>query len=145
MADTRGETRIFLSYRRADTAGYAGRLAEALRSRFGRDSVFQDVEAIRPGSDFVHEIDGAIARCHVLVVLIGDTWLTERSASGGRRLEDPEDFVRLEIATALRRGMGVLPVLVEGAKMPPEGDLPADLRPLARVQALELSDSRWEY
>jgi len=145
MAENGRGTCIFLSYRRADTAGYAGRLSEALRKQFGEGSVFQDVEAIRPGSDFGHEIDGAISRCQVLVVLIGDTWATERSPDGGRRLEDSDDFVRLEITTAFRRGTRVLPVLVEGAKMPREEELPPDLKPLARVQALELSDSRWEY
>lgn len=145
MAESPRPTRIFLSYRRADTAGYAGRLSEALRKRFGEGSVFQDVEAIRPGSDFGHEIDGAIARCQVLVVLIGDTWATERMPDGGRRLDDPDDFVRLEIATGLGRGTRLLPVLVEGARMPREDELPPDLKPLARVQALELSDSRWEY
>lgn len=136
---------IFLSYRRADTAGYAGRLAEALERRFGKGSVFQDVEAIVPGSDFLHAIDLAVARCQVLLVLIGDTWLTERGAGGCTRLDDPADFVRLEVASALRAQTPVLPVLLEGTKMPAENALPAELKPLARLQALELSDTRWDY
>ena len=136
---------VFLSYRRSDTGGYAGRLADALEGRFGKGSVFQDVAAIAPGSNFVDAINAAVARCGVLIVLIGDTWLTEKDASGGQRLADPEDFVRLEVASALRQGRPVLPVLVEGAAMPTETSLPPELRALAQLQALELSDSRWEY
>ncbi len=136
---------IFLSYRRADTGGYAGRLAESLERRFGRGSVFQDVEAIAPGSDFAQAIAAAIARCQVVLVLLGDTWLTERDAHGRPRLEDPQDFVRLEVASALQAGTPVLPVLVEGGRMPAANELPSDLRHLARLQALELSDTRWEY
>lgn len=138
-------TAIFLSYRRSDTGGYAGRLAEALEKRFGKSSVFQDIEAIAPGSSFPHAIDTAIARCEVLLVLIGDTWSAEQGTDGNLRLDDPRDFVRLEVASALRAGKPVLPVLVEGAKMPTEIALPADLKTLSRLQALELSDSRWDY
>jgi hypothetical protein len=136
---------IFLSYRRADTSGYAGRLAEGLAKRFGPDAVFQDVETIAPGSGFASDIEVAVAQCHVLLALIGDTWLIEPDAEGGRRLDDPRDFVRLEVAAALRRGTKVLPVLLEGAEMPPESELPADLRPLVRLQAIEISDTRWDY
>ena len=136
---------IFLSYRRADTGGYAGRLADSLERHFGKGSVFQDVETIVPGSNFMQTIDAAIARCDVLAVLIGNTWLAERNANGGMRLNDPDDFVRLEVAAGLRAKTHVIPVLVEGAAMPAETDLPADLKPLARIQALELSDTRWEY
>ena len=136
---------IFLSYRRADTGGYAGRLADSLERHFGKGSVFQDVETIVPGSNFMQTIDAAIARCDVLAVLIGDTWLAERNANGGMRLNDPDDFVRLEVAAGLRAKTHVIPVLVEGTAMPTETDLPADLKPLARIQALELSDTRWEY
>ena len=136
---------IFLSYRRSDSGGYSGRLADALEKTFGAGSVFQDVETIAPGSDFTQAINAAIARCQVCIVLIGDTWASERTAEGSLRLDDPNDFVRLEAASALRGGKPVLPVLVEGAKMPAENALPADLKPLARLQALEVSDSRWEY
>jgi hypothetical protein len=136
---------IFLSYRRADTGGYAGRLADALEKRFGKGNVFQDVETIAPGSNFTHAINAAIARCQVLVVLIGDTWLTEQAVDGNPRLNDPQDFVRQEVASGLRAGTQVIPVLVEGTMMPPENALPPDLKPLARLQAIELSDTRWEY
>ena len=136
---------IFLSYRRADSGGYAGRLADSLEKRFGKGSVFQDVETIIPGSNFVQAIDAAIARCQVLVVLIGNTWLTERNANGSPRLNDPHDFVRLEVAAGLRAGTHVIPVLVEGTAMPAESALPDVLKPLAHLQAIELSDTRWEY
>ncbi|MDO9161004.1 MAG: toll/interleukin-1 receptor domain-containing protein [Methylococcaceae bacterium] len=136
---------LFLSYRRADTAGYAGRLATVMRKQFGEDQVFQDIETIAPGSDFRATIETAIGKSQVLLVLIGNTWLTECDKQGQRRLSDPADFVRLEIAIALRRGLKVLPVLVEGARMPSEEELPADIKALARRQALELSDSRWDY
>lgn len=136
---------VFLSYRRADTVAYAGRLADALEKHFGEGCVFQDIEAIAPGSNFVAAIDEAIASCAVLVVLIGDDWISERAADGTRRLDDARDFVRLEVSSALRAGKPVLPVLVEGADMPPEEALPADLRALARLQGLELSDTRWDY
>jgi hypothetical protein len=138
-------TAIFLSYRRADTGGYAGRLADSLEKHFGRSSVFQDVEAIVPGSNFMQAIDAAIARCEVLVVIIGDSWLAEAGANGRPRLEDPHDFVRLEVAAGLRSGVHVMPVLVEGTTMPAENALPRDLQPLARLQAIELSDTRWDY
>lgn len=138
-------TAIFLSYRRADTGGYAGRLADSLEKHFGSRSVFQDVEAIAPGSNFMQAIDAAIARCQVLVVLIGDTWLTETGADGHPRLDNPHDFVRLEVISGIRRRVQMIPVLVEGASMPAENALPQDLQPVARLQAIELSDSRWDY
>jgi hypothetical protein len=138
-------TSIFLSYRRSDTGGYAGRLTDALEKRFGKDSVFQDIEAITPGSNFEKVIDTAVARCDVLLVLIGDTWSTERGEESHLRLDDPHDFLRLEVASALRAKKRVLPVLVEGAKMPSASALPSDLRALTAHQALELSDNRWDY
>jgi hypothetical protein len=136
-------TAIFLSYRRLDTGGYAGRLTDALQKRFGEASVFQDIEAITPGADFEQTIDKAIARCDVLLVLIGNTWTTEKSEAGGTRLSDPHDFLRLEVASAIRARKHVLPVLVEGAHMPAAHALPEELEGLTRLQALELSDSRW--
>ncbi len=136
---------VFLSYRRADTSGYAGRLATALEQHFGYGSVFHDIEAIAPGRDYAKVIDEAVARAGVLLVLIGDTWLSESGEEGTRRLDDPHDFVRLEVSSALRRGTPVLPVLLEGAAMPGASALPPALEPLARLQAIELSDTRWDY
>ncbi|MCG6875228.1 MAG: toll/interleukin-1 receptor domain-containing protein [Betaproteobacteria bacterium] len=136
---------IFLNYRRADTAGHAGRLTDLLDARFGRGTVFRDVESIDGGTDFVQAIQRAVGSARLMLVLIGNTWTTETTHDGTRRLDDPDDFVRLEIATALRHGLPVLPVLVEGAQMPTEGELPEDLKPLARVQAVELTEARWQY
>src|SRR3954468_24826405 len=93
---------IFLSYRRADTGGYAGRLTDSLAKHFGKGNAFQDLEAIVPGSDFTRAIDAAIAQSQVLVVLIGGPWPAERAADGSQRLNDPYYFVRLEIVSGLR-------------------------------------------
>lgn len=136
---------VFISYRRDDSAGEAGRLADALEARFGKDRIWRDVEDIPAGRDFAHEIDNALAQADVLLVVIGRDWLSVRNAAGRRRLDDPQDFVRLEIESALTHGLRVLPVLVRGTAMPTEGDLPESLRPLVRIQAHEVSDSRWDY
>lgn len=138
-------SRIFVSYRRSDSQGWAGRLGEEFARAFGDTARFFDIESIAPGDDFVAAIERSLAECEVVVVLIGPTWLSTAFPDGQRRLDDPADFVRLEIATALTRGLRVLPVLLGGAKMPRSEDLPAALAALARRQAFELSDSRWEY
>jgi hypothetical protein len=138
-------TSVFVSYRRDDSAGEAGRLADALSSRFGSDRVFRDVEDIPAGSDFAGVIDQALAGADILLVVIGRGWLDARHASGVRRLEDPQDFVRLEIESALRRGIRIVPVLVQGAAIPAIDRLPESLRPMLRFQAHELSESRWSY
>jgi hypothetical protein len=135
---------IFISYRREDTAGHAGRIFDRLRETFGRDKVFMDVAAIEPGVDFVEAIDRAVGSCDVLLVIIGKQWLSCHDAAGRNRLDDPKDFIRLETASALRRNIRVIPVLVQGATMPGEGDLPDDLKKLARRQAAEISDSHWD-
>jgi len=136
---------IFISYRRDDSAGYAGRLASDLERVFGDAPVFQDVEDIQPGADFVEAIDRAVGSSTVLLAVIGRQWLGATDQAGHRRLDDPRDFVRAEIGAALRRGIVVIPVLVEGAAMPRAEQLPDDLAPLVRHQAIELSDTRWDY
>lgn len=137
---------VFLSYRRADTSGHAGRLCDDLARRFGTEVVFRDVSAIGAGRDFVAALDQALTQARVVLVLIGDTWLSAPDAHGGRRLDDPQDHVRNEVATALaRHDLAVVPVLVEGASMPDEPALPLPLRPLARRQAIELSEARWAF
>ena len=135
--------RMFISYRRDDSSGYALGLQERLKERFGDGNVFMDVEGIRPGTDFVDVIGEALEECDVLLAVIGSTWMSCLDAQGRRRLEDPEDFVRLEVETALRRGIPVLPLLVQGASVPQGDQLPPSLSSLARRQALELSDRRW--
>lgn len=136
--------RIFVNYRREDASGYAGRLYEWLSDRFGRDRVFRDINAIAPGADFVAAIENEVASCEVILVVIGRQWLG-CTADGRRRLDNPNDYVRLEIASALAGNVHVIPVLVEGASMPREHELPDDLKPLARRQALEISETRWEF
>jgi hypothetical protein len=137
---------IFISYRRADAAGWAGRLATDLFERFGRDAVFQDIEAISAGEDFAKVIERTLSTCSAVLVLIGPNWATVENSDGSLRLDDPTDTVRIEIAMALRReGVLVIPILVGGAKMPEDRDLPTDLKLLAGRNALELSDTRWNY
>ena len=135
--------RIFISYRREDAAYPAGWLFDRLAERFGNEQIFKDVDSIELGDDFVEVIGEAVGSTDVLLALIGDRWLTVVDEDGDRRLEDPEDFVRLEIEAALTRKVRVIPILVEGAKMPREDQLPPSLSPLARRQALELSPSRF--
>ena len=135
---------IFISYRRDDAAGYAGRLYDRLAAHFGAERVFMDVEGIEPGTDFVHAIEQAVASCKVLIVIIGDEWVDATDSSGRRRLEDPHDFIRLETATALQRDIRVVPVLVDQTPMPTVAQLPEDLQPLVRRQAVELNHKQWE-
>jgi len=103
---------IFISYRREDTAGHAGRLFDRLTQHFGKGRIFMDVSDIEPGTDFVEAIDKAVGSCDILIVVIGREWLTCADPGGHRRLDDPNDFIRLEAATALKRNIRVIPVLV---------------------------------
>jgi TIR domain-containing protein len=134
---------VFLNYRREDTSGHAGRLSDWLRRHYGNDQVFMDVIGIDPGLDFVAIIERAVSSCEVLIALIGRHWLSITDEQGKRRLDNPEDFVHIEIATALTRNIRVIPILVQGAAMPSKKDLPSTLAKLAWQSALELSDSRW--
>jgi WD40 repeat protein len=135
--------RIFISYRREETAYPAGWLFDRLASHFGRDQIFKDVDSIEPGDDFVERITSAVGSCDVLLALIGDRWLTITNPDGQRRLDDPDDLVRLEIEAALTRNVRVIPILVDGARMPHANELPPSLAQLERRQALELSPSRF--
>ena len=139
------DPKVFISYRREDTAGHAGRLYDTMAARFGEGNVFVDVD-LAPGIDFVQRITEAVGACRVLLVMIGPRWAVITNDDSRPRLADPEDFVRLEVETALRRAeVTVIPVLVAGAQMPDPDDLPEGLRPLTRRNALELSDGRWRY
>jgi hypothetical protein len=135
---------IFISYRREDTEGQAGRLFDDLAKQFGEDSVFMDVAAIEPGRDFRRAIDEQVASCGVLLALIGKGWLDASDESGRRRLDDPMDFVRLETASAMKRDIPVIPVLVQGASMPRAEQLPPDLSELAYRNGVELTHARWD-
>ncbi len=130
--------RIFISYRRDDTAGHAGHLYADLVAHFGADSLFMDTETIEPGADFTERLRHEIETCDVLIALIGKHWLR-------RRLHEPGDFVRLEIQSALDRKLRVIPVLVQGARMPSIAQLPEGIGELSHRNALEISNSRWHH
>lgn len=135
--------RIFISYRRDDSPGSAGRLYDRLAEEFPKDHLFMDVDAIAPGVDFVSEIESSVTKCDVLLAIIGRNWIAAADAQGRRRLDDPADFVRHEIATALKSGVRVIPVLVDGAAVPAASALPDDLQPLVRRNAVVLSHHRF--
>jgi hypothetical protein len=134
---------IFISYRRDDSEGEAGRLFDDLVRQFGEASVFMDVAGIELGTDFRKAIDRSVATCGVLLAIIGKSWLNSKNDRGELRLENPSDFVRLETAAALRRDIPVIPVLIHGAAMPRSEQLPADIRELAYRNGVELSHPRW--
>jgi tetratricopeptide (TPR) repeat protein len=134
---------IFISYRRDDASHPAGRLYDHLTARFPKTRIFMDIDNLEPGEDFVEVIESAVASCDVLIAIIGKHWLTSSDEQGKRRLDNADDFVRLEISTALRRGIRVVPVLMDGALMPRSTQLPAELHPLARRQAIEVSHNRF--
>ncbi len=137
--------KVFISYRREDSAAYAGRLYDAMVARFGEGNVFMDLD-LAPGVDFVERITEAVGACQVLIEVIGPNWATVKDAEGGVRILDPDDFVRLELEIALGRpDVTVIPVLVSGARMPGRRDLPPELGAMTRRNALELSDQRWGY
>lgn len=128
--------RVFISYRRQDTSHLAGRLYDHLANRFGDAQVFMDIDSIEPGMDFTVSIARAVGACDVLLALIGPQWLTATDEEGQRRLDDPQDVVRLEINNALARGIRVIPILVDGVPMPRQQSLPDDLAPLVVRQAV---------
>jgi hypothetical protein len=137
--------RVFISYRREDSRGYAGRLQGDLSRRYTSEAVFRDIE-IPPGVDFGEHINMLIDNCNVVLVMIGNGWLDARDREGKRRLDKDTDWVRLEIERALARSnVEVIPVLVDGAKLPPREELPPTLASLRRLNAFELSDRRWDY
>jgi TIR domain-containing protein len=136
---------IFLSYRREDSAGHAGRLCESLERRLGKHQVFRDVDTIRAGEDFVDAIQARLHDCQAMLVLIGREWLDAADAFRHRRIDQENDYLRLEIATGLALpGVLVVPVLVEGMAMPLAEDLPETIRALGRRQAVSLRDETWD-
>jgi TIR domain len=134
---------IFISYRRDDTEGEAGRLYDDLVRTFSENSVFMDVAGINPGMDFRRAIDDNVASCGVLLAMIGPAWATITNTAGQRRLDDSNDFVRLEIASALARNIAVIPVLVHDARMPHADQLPDNLKDLAYRNSVEITHARW--
>jgi hypothetical protein len=136
---------IFISYRRSNSAGTAGRLYDTMTAHFGEDRVFMDVDSIRPGEDFAEVLTRTLSECRAVVVVIDPDWLTIESREGRRRLDELGDYVRLEIEHALSAHVRLFPVLVDGALMPSTEDLPPSLQSLARSQATEISSSRYRY
>lgn len=135
----------FISYRREDAAGYAGRLHESLERRLGATHVFRDVDTLQPGQDFVNAIEARLSACRVMLVIIGREWLDARNAAGTRRLDEPFDFVRIEVAAGLARpDVVVVPVLVEGASMPAASQLPENMQALVRRHAVSVRDETWD-
>lgn len=137
--------KVFLSYRRGEAGGYAGRLADTLRQRLGARSVFQDVAAITPGQDFASAIDRALDECDAVLTVIGPGWLASATPQAAPRLFDPDDYVRLELTRALHRNVPVVPVLVGGAALPTATALPEELKGLVHRQAASRSatSSSW--
>jgi hypothetical protein len=136
------EGHIFINYRRDDSSASAGRLYDRLSSHFSANQVFFDIDNLPLGVDFADVIEENVGSCDVLIAVIGRRWISSHEG-GKRRLDNPDDFVRIEIATALKRNIRVIPVLVDGATMPPARELPDDLKPLVRRNALELSHKRF--
>lgn len=137
--------RVFISYRRHDSAAHAGRIYDRLRDHFGAEQVFRDIDAITPGAKFAKVIAERIENCDALIAIIGKDWLSAEDGEGKRRLDDPDDWVKAEIREALTRDKLVIPVLVEGARMPKDSELPAEIAALAGCHAIEISESRFDY
>ena len=130
--------KVFISYRRNDSAGHAGRVHDRLEREFGRDLLFMDVDAIPLGANFAKVLGDEVGKCDVLLAIIGPGWLDAKDEGGKRRLDDPTDFVRIEIATALRRGIPVVPILLEGTRGPKADQLTDDLKELALRNGLDV-------
>jgi hypothetical protein len=136
---------VFISYRRSDAAPYARLLQVQLSQHLAGAPVFMDLDSIEPGTDFLEAIKAGVESSRVLIALMGSKWLTATDKEGRRRLDNPDDYVRFEIRQALERRARVIPVLVDGATMPRRQQLPDDLAPLARLNALPISYDRYEY
>ena len=135
---------LFISYRRDDSAGYAGRLSDSLVRHFGGANIFRDIEDIYPGDDFVEAIKQNLQRANAVLVVIGPAWLNAKNENGQLRLHDPKDFVRLEIETALQLNHLIIPVLIDEATMPSPDQLPESLARIAFHQALQCTDNHWD-
>ncbi len=139
-------SRIFISYRREDAIAHVNALFTPLRNRFGEERVFKDTDNIAPGQDFTKVIQSQLKTCSVLLAVIGKHWVTAKKATADiRRIDDPHDYLRVEIVTALKNdSVLVIPILVGDATMPTAEELPEELVPLSYRNGFELRDSRWE-
>ena len=131
-------TTIFISYRRDDSAGHAGRVMDRLEHEFGRDYLFMDVDSIPLGMDFVKVLRDEVGKCGVLLAVIGPRWSDARDEDGNRRLDNPNDFVRVELAAALQRNIPVIPILLDGARIPKAHQLPDELKGLTSRNGLDV-------
>ncbi|HEV2957746.1 MAG TPA: toll/interleukin-1 receptor domain-containing protein [Xanthobacteraceae bacterium] len=135
--------KIFINYRRGDDPGHTGRLFDNLAQSFPSNQLFMDVESIRPGIDFVDLLQKQVSECAVMLTVIGQQWLNAADEKGARRLDNPNDFVRIEIESALRLHKRIIPVLVNNSRMPTPAELPDTLKPLARLQAIRLTHEKF--
>jgi hypothetical protein len=146
MPRDRSERRqIFISYRHSDAQPSAGRLADDLRDYFGPEQIYRDIDSTRSGQDFMRQIQEALEGSRAVIVVLGPQWLSSRYPDGRRRLDDPEDPLRLEVEQSLARGIAVVPVLIDNATVPPAGELPTSLRTLVQLDAHRMSDEHWAY
>jgi regulator of protease activity HflC (stomatin/prohibitin superfamily) len=137
--------KIFLCYRREDTRWAARSIYESLSDKYGHEQVFRDIDSTPAGVRFSTWIEARIGQCNAMIVLIGDAWFSAKDEAGQRRLELPEDWVRKEIEAGLRRKVPIVPVCVQGARMPTEDELPSSIADLAGFQSTEVTDSRWDF
>lgn len=137
--------KIFLCYRREDTQGFARGIYESLASKYGHEHVFCDIDSTPLGVRYSTWIESRVGQCNVMIVLIGSAWLSAKDHTGQRRLDLSEDWVRQEIETALRRNIPIIPVLVQGAPVPPEDELPPSIADLRGFQSAEVTDTRWAF
>ena len=137
--------KVFLCYRREDAQGFAGRVYDSLVGKYGHERVFRDIDSIPAGVRFPIWIESRVTQCSVMIVLIGAAWLSVKDDTGQRRLDSPKDWVRQEIEAALRRDIPIIPVRVDGAPIPSQGELPASIADLAEYESAEVSDRRWAY
>ncbi|WP_428548015.1 TIR domain-containing protein [Roseiarcus sp.] len=135
---------VFISDRREDSSGSARGIFDRLARGLGRKNIFFDVDSIAPGVDFVELLTERVSICNALVAVIGAEWISSVDRNNRRRIDNPKDFVRIEIEAALNRGVRVIPVLVDGATMPAPEDLPESLRKLVRLQGIEISHTRFD-
>lgn len=142
MSDQHGT--IFINYRKDDSRWNALALYNELQKYFNKEQLFKDFNTISPGDDFVLSIENALKKCDVLLVVIGSNWVNMKDESGQRRLDDPDDFVRLEVSTALNRNIKVIPVLIDNTQMPKATELPENMRNLYRRQFVEIDNTRFE-
>ncbi len=143
-AKTKQTGKLFISYRRSDARGIAGRLSDTLGAYFGDERVFRDIENIQGGADFGNVLQQNLNNANAVIVLIGPDWLSTKNADGQRRLDDPKDWVAEEIAVAIQLKKPIFPVLVDGAPMPRVEELPEKLKSLTRFNAIAISDDRWK-